>query len=223
MAGSFETWRATTSIPGSLIPSRRFREVLLSARTLIDIGCGVGRLTAVLERKHGQTIGVDCNISALRSGAFIDVSSRIVGDARQLPFRDGVAHAVSLQAVLTVIPGREDQLRLASEASRVLTGGGVVYVADFLRNDDDPYYVGRYRVGPGDGVFGVTGDDGLHLYWAKHWLPRELIQLWGPAFREELTAERAVVSRSGRTVRGVELLLRKSHKHLWGSKSRPRG
>jgi ubiquinone/menaquinone biosynthesis C-methylase UbiE len=138
MAGSFETWRATTSIPGSLIPSRRFREVLSSARTLIGIGCGVGRLTAVLERKRGQTIGVDCNISALRSGAFIDVSSRIVGDARQLPFRDGVAHAVSLQAVLTVIPGREDQLRLASEVSRVLTGGGVVYVADFLRNDGDP-------------------------------------------------------------------------------------
>ena len=121
---SLEAWRTAAEVPGSLNPSPFFFQALSKAANLIDIGCGAGRLTSRLARRPGLIVSVDRSLPALMGGNFIDVgTARIVGDARQLPFRDEVASAVSMQAVLTVIPNVKDQLSVASEVARIIAPG----------------------------------------------------------------------------------------------------
>jgi SAM-dependent methyltransferase len=207
MSDSLKVWRKVVDIPGSLNPSPLFCDKISKAANLIDIGCGVGRLVSALQRRPDLVIGVDCSLTALLDRSLIDLgAARVAGDAHRLPFRDEVASAVSLQAVLTVIPTVEEQLSVAAEVTRILAPGGFLYIGDFLRNDDDPYYAARYRSGPGGGVFSVTSFDGTHLYWAKHWRTDELVNLWARAFRVDVLRERDVVSRSARRVRGIEIL-----------------
>ena len=106
---------------------------------IADIGCGYGRTLDQL-RHLGYThlIGFDFSEGMIRRGKhlFPELDLRVKPSSR-IDLPDASMDAVILFAVLTCIPQDGDQEILLSEILRVLRPGGILYVNDFLLNDDE--------------------------------------------------------------------------------------
>ncbi len=106
--------------------------------SILDVGCGYGRTLMQLDQ------------AGLKNLHGCDYSKKMIEQARKnlpnaefkinkgvkLPYEDSSFDAVILMAVLTSIIDNELQARLLSEISRVLTDNGLIYVGDFLLNED---------------------------------------------------------------------------------------
>lgn len=105
---------------------------------ILDDGCGYGRTLAELRDAGFERLtGVDFSASLVeRARREVPEAKLYVADAASLPFDDASFDAVLLFGVLTCVPSDENQTRVAAEARRVLKPGGVLYVNDFLLNDD---------------------------------------------------------------------------------------
>lgn len=89
----------------------------------LDVGCGTGVLTAVLERLGWSVTGLDASADQLRVaegrlGARVEL---VQGDALDLPFTDASFDAVAASLVHTDV---DDAGRLLAEMGRVLRPGG---------------------------------------------------------------------------------------------------
>jgi SAM-dependent methyltransferase len=95
------------------------------ARTVLDLGCGVGALLPHLREASPDAlvVGLDRtqNMVALAPSEF----PRLVGDATQLPFRDACLEAVTMVFMLFHVPDPSAGL---AEVARVLCPGGTVGV-----------------------------------------------------------------------------------------------
>jgi SAM-dependent methyltransferase len=95
------------------------------------VGCGEGRLAALVVDRSVAWIGVDSLPSQLAANPFRPV---VLGDMRHLPFRDGVfGEATHLWCLYHV----DDPAVAIAEAKRVLERGGR-YVASTDARDNDP-------------------------------------------------------------------------------------
>jgi SAM-dependent methyltransferase len=99
------------------------REAGLAGRCVLDIGCGTGRLAAILSEQHGARVaGVDPSLEMLevaeRRG--IPGLELVRGRAEELPFADGQFE----RAVMTLVVQHLDRKRAFAEAVRVLAPGG---------------------------------------------------------------------------------------------------
>lgn len=109
----------------------------------VDLGCGTG---AVLERLlpcAGTLVGVDGSARMLdicrRRFAPADLAnenrlSLRIGELDHLPLRDHEADFVCINLVLHHL---SDPVEVLREVRRILTPGGRLFVADFLRHDDE--------------------------------------------------------------------------------------
>ena len=105
---------------------------------IADIGCGYGRTMAGLyERGYNNLVGFDISDGMIKRGKemypFLDLR---VMEEGIIGLADDSVEAVILFAVLTCIPADADQNRLIKEIGRVLKPGGILYVNDFLLNND---------------------------------------------------------------------------------------
>ena len=135
-----------------------FAELVGKDAVIADIGCGYGRTIAELHgRGYERLVGFDISEGMIERGRkqfpFLDL--RVMNKGRtELP--DESADAVILFAVLTCIAGNEEQKRLLAEIRRILRPGGILYVNDFLLNNDERNLLryGKYAVKYGTyGVF----------------------------------------------------------------------
>lgn len=91
----------------------------------VDVGCGTGRFTRLLEARGARVVGVD------REPAMLTVARErlrgplVVADASALPFRD---EAVDLALAVTVLEFVPDPARVLDELARVTRRGGRVVV-----------------------------------------------------------------------------------------------
>jgi SAM-dependent methyltransferase len=100
-------------------------------KVVVDIGCGPGNLFAALGERCGQPkllLGVDVSAGALEIAQEIGYST-ILADAHQLPFVDGFADIVMINASLHHC---DDMSRVLAEAARIVRPGGL------LITDQDP-------------------------------------------------------------------------------------
>ncbi len=154
-------------------------EHLKPGARILDYGCGYGRVAAELAALgHDGVVGVDASPELIKRGLGenpdLDLRSM---DGLPLSFADGSFDAVLLVAVLTCIPGSAAQGKLMAEISRLLRPGGLVYVADFLINDDARNLDRYERCAATYGTYGVFElDEGAVL---RH---------HDPAYIEKLTA-----------------------------------
>lgn len=132
------------------------REVLgdfdLSARVLqalpvpcdvaVDLGCGTGLVLDALRGRGVPTvIGVDGSQSMLEQcrqrmacqGGQTDVSLRI-GDLSHLPLANEEADFISINLALHHVP---DPAEVLAEIRRVIRNRGVLFIAEFLKHEDE--------------------------------------------------------------------------------------
>lgn len=130
--------------------------------TVLDYGCGYGRLCGLLADKGFTDItGVD--ISATMIGRARqerpDLRFHVLDDPPYTGLRSSSVDVVLLFAVLTCVPDSPAQQALIAEIERVLAPGGLLYVSDLLIADDERNWqrYSRYRGDLPIGTF-ITDD-----------------------------------------------------------------
>jgi SAM-dependent methyltransferase len=123
---------------------------------VVDLGCGSGVFTHVLQKRGYRCAGIDLSpklIEIARTNySGIDFQ---VGDIEHLPFEDGRFDGVLLSGVLHHLP---DRSRCAAEVLRILRPGGA-FVA-FDPNRMNPFmYLYRDRSSPFYSSIGVTENE----------------------------------------------------------------
>ncbi len=96
---------------------------------ILDIGCGGGRLAAVLDHRV-MWVGVDLSPAQLAANPY---RPAVLADMRVLPFRDGAFAEVTH---LWCLYHLDDPVAAIREAARVLRRGGRYYASCAARNND---------------------------------------------------------------------------------------
>jgi ubiquinone/menaquinone biosynthesis C-methylase UbiE len=112
---------------------------------MLDLGCGTGSYTYIVDREG--CVGVDLDINALRvAKKYCKNSEFMVSSALSLPFRDGIFDVIFMWEMLEYIEsGSED--RLLQEIYRISTPEARLFLSapnyNFLYNILDPDYIFR--------------------------------------------------------------------------------
>lgn len=106
---------------------------------ILDVGCGYGRtLNQLYERDYKNLIGIDFSKNMIERGKrqypYLDLR---VKQGKNIDMEDGSCDAVILFAVLTCIMEDAEQVSLLKEIKRVLKPNGIIYINDFLLNNDE--------------------------------------------------------------------------------------
>lgn len=117
-------------LPTIPIPSLRLPPG--NGRLLLDVGCNWGRWTLAAAGRGYQAVGIDPSLGAVkaaeRQAARMSLAARfVVGDARRLPFRDGLFDDAFSYSVFQHF-SRADAAAAVAEAGRVVRPGGRVTV-----------------------------------------------------------------------------------------------
>jgi ubiquinone/menaquinone biosynthesis C-methylase UbiE len=97
-------------------------------KIVVDIGCGPGNLYASLNGSPRVLIGVDVSLGALEMAAELGYTA-VLADAHHLPFVDGFADIVAINATLHHC---ENMSVVLTEAARLVRPGGILVI------DHDP-------------------------------------------------------------------------------------
>ena len=115
-----------------------FQNYVSKDAKIVDIGCGYGRtLNELHALGYRNLAGFDFSDAMIERGTrqfpFLDLNVMQEGS---IPLDDNSVDAVILFAVLTCIVKDADQKALIDEIRRILKPGGILYVNDFLLNED---------------------------------------------------------------------------------------
>ena len=133
-----EYWNRVSEEKEFTTPETEFSRYVRKDARIADIVCGYGRTLDQLRRLgYTDLIGFDFSDGMIRRGKrlFPELDLRIKNGSR-IELEDASVDAVVLFAVLTCIPGDSDQDTLLAEIWRILRPDGILYVNDFLLNDD---------------------------------------------------------------------------------------
>jgi SAM-dependent methyltransferase len=101
---------------------------IASTETVVDIGCGVGRLTRALAERAGEVIAVDVSSEMLSRARELNPQLRNVrwvhGDGETLPADDASVNGCVSHVVFQHLPDPELTLGYVREMGRVLRPGG---------------------------------------------------------------------------------------------------
>ena len=106
----------------------RFAADLSPGALALDLGAGPGMDTAALRQRGLRAVGLDFSRGMLRAGVREFPAPRVQGDARRLPFGDGVFAGVWASASLLHLADADARCALG-EARRILRPAGVLYVS----------------------------------------------------------------------------------------------
>lgn len=123
---------------------------------IVDLGCGSGVFTHVLQQRGYRCTGIDLspNLIAIARAKYSGIEF-LEGDIEKLPFADGSVDGIMFSGVLHHLP---DCTTTAAEAFRVLRPGGK-FVA-FDPNRMNPFmYLYRDRSSPFYSPVGVTANE----------------------------------------------------------------
>ncbi len=111
---------------------------------LVEVGCGTGRISVPCRDRFQAIVGFDISEAMVRTaerkrrelpdGAHMRY---LVGDAENIPLRDGVADAVVFSGILHHV---ENPGRVIAEALRVLKPGGVYWGLENNRSAFRPFF-----------------------------------------------------------------------------------
>lgn len=124
-----------------------FNKYVNEGASVLDYGCGYGRILIDLKKRQFTRLhGVDFSeemIKQAKQNETDDIDLNHVKSGK-LPYSDGTFDAVLLLAVLTCVYRNQEQDAILNEISRVLKPGGIIYINDFLINEDERN-IARYQ------------------------------------------------------------------------------
>jgi SAM-dependent methyltransferase len=115
------------------------REHLPPEARILDYGCGYGRVTELLwEAGYRNVLGVDAAEGMIERARrlYPHLSFQPISPPN-VPLPDGFFDAVLLFAVLTCIPGDDDQRAAIREIQRLTRPGGLLYISDLWLQTDE--------------------------------------------------------------------------------------
>ena len=112
-------WAYSESFFGDIVPK--------SPGTVLEVGCGEGRVTRLLAQRSDTIVAIDTSPSLVADAVGADDASHyLLADATMLPFRNGSFHTVVAYNSLMDL---NDMPQGIVEASRVLKAGGCLCVS----------------------------------------------------------------------------------------------
>jgi ubiquinone/menaquinone biosynthesis C-methylase UbiE len=117
---------------------KEFEKYVSPGKSILDVGCGYGRtLSELYNHRFKDLTGVDFSHGMINRGLKLHPQLNLLkNDGDKLPFSDDKFDAVLLIAVLTCTANPQKQDNLIAEISRVLKKDGILYINDYLINDD---------------------------------------------------------------------------------------
>jgi SAM-dependent methyltransferase len=106
---------------------------------ILDYGCGYGRVCQELAQNgYTNLIGVDSSAEMIQRGRQMNPTLQLeVLSSSGQPDPDHLFDAILLIAVLTCIPTDEGQQNLIAFLKPILRPGGLLYISDYLLQDDE--------------------------------------------------------------------------------------
>jgi len=209
--------------PSTVELDELFFENVPEGSKVLDFGCAWGRIAFHLQ-KNGYTVtGFDLNDNAIASANETARKTNVVHDERvkfqtanatELPFPDESFDACIIQAFLTTIIQPEDRKNILSEAYRVLRKDGILYLADFGQNWENPLYKYRYRRDyPRTGEMGtfIVNENGKELFTVHHYTREELIELVKAEFKLEKFHQTTFTTFHGNKTKGYIIIASKRY------------
>jgi SAM-dependent methyltransferase len=128
--------------------SRNFSEKYLKgANRLLDIGCGIGSYTYLIDRS--DCFGIDVDINALKTAKrYCSNSNFILASVLNLPFKNEIFDIIFMWGVIEYIE-KETEKKAIQEVHRTLTPGAKFLLSapnyNFIFNIVDPEHLFRRR------------------------------------------------------------------------------
>ena len=114
-----------------------FEKYVSRKSKILDVGCGYGRtLNELYDGGYKNLHGVDFSQGMIDRGKKLYPHLDMQKIKGKFPFDDDTFDAVLLLAVLTCIVEDEEQGKLINEIHRVLKDNGILYINDYMINED---------------------------------------------------------------------------------------
>lgn len=201
MTDEMKSWREydEKKIPSIISLEDWFYETVPKDSNVIDFGCAWGRNSFKMQEAGLNVTGIDLNKKAIeqanalarKTNTQYSTQARFYeADATHLPqFKDQEFDAAVMIAFMVTQVNPTHRMKVLSEARRILKPNGVLYIADFGDNSQNPRYTERYAkhfpITREWRTFLVTdthGVDGRELYRCHHYTKEELSDLIKPGF-----------------------------------------
>jgi ubiquinone/menaquinone biosynthesis C-methylase UbiE len=224
-----KTWKQFKGkeTPSSVEINKLFYNNIPKGSEILDFGCAWGRIAFHLQKRGFNVTGFDLNKNAVETALkeAVKTNKKYIfqvqfhtANAMKLPYPDKSFDACILQAFLTTIIKPEHRTLVLKEANRILKDDGILYLADFGQNWENPYYSQRYeRDFPKTGEMGtfiVTKNgkpNGKELFKAHHYTRKELMELFERVkkFKVDIVHETVLTTFQGNQTKGYIIIAKK--------------
>ena len=155
----FDYWNTTGTQKPFAHPLnlRRIRQWVSDESTILDYGCGYGRVLGELHKEgYEHLIGLDFSPAMIEAARaqHPEIVFEVV-ESSTIPLPDASVDGVLLFSVLTCIPTDEGQRALLREVNRVLNRGGLLYISDLWLQADERNVTRYERDEQKYGIYGV--------------------------------------------------------------------
>jgi SAM-dependent methyltransferase len=155
----FDYWNTTGTQKPFAHPLnlRRIRQWVSDESTILDYGCGYGRVLGELHKEgYEHLIGLDFSPAMIEAARaqHPEIVFEVV-ESSTIPLPDASVDGVLLFSVLTCIPTDEGQRELLREVNRVLNRGGLLYISDLWLQADERNVTRYERDEQKYGIYGV--------------------------------------------------------------------
>jgi ubiquinone/menaquinone biosynthesis C-methylase UbiE len=203
------------NIPSSLEIDDVIMNLLKPSSHILDLGCGNGNLCKDLSARGFNLYGIDCSPAAIENAKHHDSKSKyFVMNAHELSFESKYFDFIIVKALFTVVVDSHMRNKIMSEICRVIKNECHVYIADFAQTwwNKDYYqrYMENYPLTGEYGLFKVLNQQDDIEYFAKHFAPKEMVDLYSEYDFEMLMFDTVrVQTQTGNKIDGYKILLRK--------------